>query len=85
MPLPWAPTRADPDHIRFVALDTMLGGNFTSRLNMNLREDKHWSYGARTRLTDAIGQGSFRAGAGVQTDKTAESMVEIQKELREVI
>ena len=74
-----------PDHIRFVALDAILGGNFTSRLNMNLREDKHWSYGARTRLTDAIGQGSFRAGAGVQTDKTAESMVEIQKELREIL
>jgi zinc protease len=79
------PTRADPDHIRFVALDTLLGGNFISRLNMNLREDKHWSYGAGTRLTDAVGQGLFRAGAGVQTDKTAESMVEIQKELREVI
>ena len=79
------PTRADPDHIRFVALDTMLGGNFTSRLNMNLREDKHWSYGARHALTDAIGQGTFRAGAGVQTDKTAESMVEIRKELRDVL
>jgi zinc protease len=79
------PTRADPDHIRFVALDTLLGGNFVSRLNMNLREDKHWSYGAGTRITDSVGQGIFRAGAGVQTDKTAESMVEIQKELREVI
>ena len=79
------PTRADPDHIRFVALDTMLGGNFVSRLNMNLREDKHWAYGAGTRITDAIGQGMFRAGAGVQTDKTAESMVEIRKELREVL
>jgi zinc protease len=63
----------------------LLGGNFTSRLNMNLREDKHWSYGARTRVTDAVGQGTFRAGAGVQTDKTAESMVEIRKELRDVI
>jgi zinc protease len=79
------PTRADPDHIRFVVLDTLLGGNFTSRLNMNLREDKHWSYGAGTRLTDAIGQGMYRAGAGVQTDKTAESMVEIHKELKEVL
>jgi zinc protease len=79
------PTRADPDHIRFVALDTVLGGNFSARLNMNLREDKHWSYGARTRLTDAIGQGTYRAGAGVQTDKTAESMVEIRKELREIL
>ena len=79
------PTRADPDHIRFVVLDTLLGGNFTSRLNMNLREDKHWSYGAGTRLTDAIGPGTYRAGAGVQTDKTAESMLEIRKELREVL
>ena len=80
-----APTRSDPDYIRFVALDTMLGGNFSARLNMNLREDKHWSYGARTRFTDAIGQGTYRAGAGVQTDKTAESMLEIRKELRDVL
>jgi zinc protease len=79
------PTRADADHIRFVVLDALLGGNFTSRLNMNLREDKHWSYGAGTRLTDAIGPGIYRAGGGVQTDKTAESMVEIRKELREVL
>jgi zinc protease len=79
------PTRADADHIRFVALDTLLGGNFVSRLNMNLREDKHWSYGAGTRMTDAVGQGTFRAGGGVQTDKTAESMAEIRKELRDVI
>jgi zinc protease len=79
------PTRADADHIRFVVLDTLLGGNFTSRLNMNLREDKHWSYGAGTRLTDAIGPGIYRAGAGVQTDKTAESMVEIRKELSELL
>ena len=80
-----APPRSDPDYIRFVALDALLGGNFTSRLNMNLREDKHWSYGAGTRVTDAVGQGTFRAGGSVQTDKTAESMIEILKELREVI
>ncbi|HEV7608704.1 MAG TPA: pitrilysin family protein [Steroidobacteraceae bacterium] len=80
-----APARSDPDYIRFVALDTVLGGNFTSRLNMNLREDKHWSYGAGTRFTEALGQGMHRAGGGVQTDKTAESMVEIRKELREVL
>ena len=79
------PTRADPKHIQFVALETLLGGNFVSRLNMNLREDKHWSYGAGARVTDAVGQGTFRAGAGVQTDKTAESMVEIRKELRELL
>src|SRR4029079_11883187 len=80
-----APPRSDPEHLRFEVLDTMLGGNFPSRLNMNLREGKHWSYGAGTRLTDAVGQGTFRAGGGVQTDKTAESMVEIRKELRDII
>jgi len=80
-----APSRSDADHIRFEVLDALLGGNFISRLNMNLREEKHWSYGAGTRITDAVGQGTFRAGGGVQTDKTAESMVEIRKELRDVI
>ena len=80
-----APSRSDPDHIRFEVLDALLGGNFISRLNMNLREEKHWSYGAGTRITDAVGQGTFRAGGGVQTDKTAESMLEIRKELRDVI
>jgi zinc protease len=79
------PTRADPQHIEFVALETLLGGNFTSRLNMNLREDKHWSYGAGAGVSDAVGQGMFRAGAGVQTDKTAESVIEIRKELRDII
>lgn len=79
------PTRADPDHIRFVTLDALLGGNFSARLNMNLREDKHWSYGAFTRLVDSIGPGVYRAGAGVQSDKTAEGMAEIRKELRDVL
>jgi zinc protease len=77
--------RSDKDYIRFVALDAIMGGNFTSRLNMNLREEKHWSYGIGTRITDAVGQGTFRAGGAVQTDKTAESMLEIRKELREVL
>jgi zinc protease len=79
------PTRADPDHIRFVTLDALLGGNFSARLNMNLREDKHWSYGAYTRLVDSIGPGVYRASAGVQSDKTAEGMAEIRKELRDVL
>jgi zinc protease len=52
---------------------------------MNLREDKHWSYGTYTRIVDTIGPGIFRAGGGVQTDKTAESMVEIRRELRDVL
>jgi zinc protease len=80
-----APPRSDPNHIQFVALDAILGGNFTSRINMNLREDKHWSYGTYTSVTDAVGQGMFRVDGGVQTDKTAEAMAEIRKELRDVL
>ena len=57
-----------------------IGGSFTSRLNMNLREDKSWSYGVRTRLGDAKGQRAMLVTAPVQTDKTSESMAEIVKE-----
>jgi zinc protease len=66
-------------------VNTILGGSFISRLNMNLREDKHWSYGAGTTLIDAKGQRPFVVTAMVQTDKTAESMRETVKELRELI
>ena len=63
-------------------MNTVLGGAFTSRVNMNLREDKHWAYGAGTVPLAARGQGPFVAYAPVQTDKTKESMVELDKELR---
>lgn len=60
----------------------VLGGEFTSRLNMNLREDKHWSYGAGSFVIDAAGQRPFIAYAPVQTDKTKESAIEITKEFK---
>ncbi len=63
-------------------LNTVLGGGFVSRLNMNLREDKHWAYGAGSGLSAAEGQGPFIVRAPVQTDKTSESVQEIVKELR---
>jgi zinc protease len=77
-----APPRANPQEIAQTAMNTVLGGVFTSRINMNLREAKHWSYGARTQLVDARGQRPFLVVAPVQTDKTAESVTEILKELR---
>jgi zinc protease len=80
-----APPRSDPDNIAFETVDTVLGGSFISRLNMNLRQDKHWSYGAGTSLIDAKGQRPFVVSALVQTDKTAESMQEMLKELRGLI
>jgi predicted Zn-dependent peptidase len=69
-------------------MDTMnnvLGGTFTSRINMNLREDKHWSYGARSSLPDALGGRPWLLSAPVQTDKTVESMREIQREISEFV
>ena len=61
---------------------SVFGGDFTSRLNMNLREDKHWSYGAGSFVWDAKGQRPLMAYASVQTDKTKESVQEIIKEFR---
>src|SRR5690606_3152580 len=61
------------------------GGTFTSRLNMNLREDKRWAYGSSSFLQDAIGQRPFMTYASVQVDKTAESMTEMLKEARAII
>ena len=80
-----APPKANPDEIAIETMNHVLGGTFTSRVNMNLREDKHWSYGAHTFLAGARGQRPFVGYAPVQTDKTKESMVELAKELRGVI
>ena len=66
-------------------MNHVLGGSFTSRINMNLREDKHWSYGARTLVFDAAGPRPFTVLAPVQTDKTKESMVEIANEMRGIV
>jgi zinc protease len=80
-----APPRANPDEIAFETLNTVLGGNFTSRLNMNLREDKHWSYGAGSFMLPARGQQTFMVYAPVQTDKTKESIAELNRELQEIL
>jgi predicted Zn-dependent peptidase len=63
------------------ALNNLFGGEFISRLNMNIREDKHWSYGAGSLVWNAKGQRPFIAYAPVQMDKTKETIQEIQKEL----
>jgi len=62
-----------------------IGGNFSSRLNMNLREDKHWAYGVFGFLMGAQAQRPFLVFAPVQTDKTKESLVEVNKELRAIV
>ncbi|WP_105102280.1 M16 family metallopeptidase [Microbulbifer pacificus] len=66
-------------------MNDILGGTFTARINMNLREEKHWAYGAYSFLTGAKGQQPLLVYAPVQTDKTSESLAELQKELRAYI
>jgi len=80
-----APPRNNPDEIGIEAMNDILGGNFGARINMNLREDKHWSYGASSFYWDARGQRPFVVFAPVQTDKTKESMAEIDKEMRGIL
>ncbi|KRG45171.1 peptidase M16 [Stenotrophomonas pictorum JCM 9942] len=75
------PSTMDTGATRFDMANGVLGGDFTSRLNMNLREDKHWSYGARSMASPALGQRPWMAVAPVQIDKTAEAMKEMHAEI----
>ena len=71
-----------------IALEQMvsiLGGDFTSRINMNLREDKHWSYGAGGFVLGSKEERPFILYAPVQTDKTAESVTELRKEITDFL
>ncbi|MDA9049951.1 insulinase family protein [Pseudomonadales bacterium] len=76
-----ATPKANPDEIATEVMNDILGGMATSRVNMNLREDKHWSYGAYTGLVSARGQRTFYVMTSVQTDKTSESVQEVMGEL----
>ena len=80
-----APPKNNPNEVAIDVMNTILGGEFGSRINMNLREDKHWAYGAFSFIRDARGQRPFVAYAPVQTDKTKEAIVEMAKELRGII
>jgi predicted Zn-dependent peptidase len=73
--------RSTPDYFPLIVMNTMLGGQFSSRVNMNLRESKGYTYGARTSFDFRRGAGPFSANAGVQTAVTKEAVVEFLKEL----
>jgi zinc protease len=80
-----APPKNTPDDVTIGVVQEVLGGSFTSRINMNLREDKHWTYGARMVLPDARGQRPYFALAPVQGDKTKETIEELVKELTGIV
>jgi zinc protease len=80
-----APPQNDPDAIGLQLVNSIFGGKFSSRINLNLREDKHWSYGVVSVLPAARGQRPYISISAVQTDKTKESMVELVKEYKNIV
>ncbi|MBQ1543133.1 MAG: insulinase family protein [Caulobacteraceae bacterium] len=80
-----APPRNEADEPAIEAFNDIFGGAFVSRLNMNLREAKHWSYGASSFTLGSAGPRGFGAYAPVQTDKTGESLAEVRRELADVV
>ncbi|QGZ40758.1 putative Zn-dependent peptidase [Pseudoduganella flava] len=71
-----------PEDLAMEPVMQNFGGMATSRLNRNLRLDKHWSYGGGARLSSVRGPRNFYTLIAVQTDKTKESMIEVDKEIR---
>ena len=76
-----APPKASSSDVPLQVMNVVLG-NFGGRLNMNLREDKHYTYGAGSVLLGARAQRPFLAYAPVQTDKTKEALAEMVKEFQ---
>jgi zinc protease len=74
-------SRANPDYVPLLVANEILGGSFSSRINMNLRERNGYSYGARSRFDFLRGPGLFFAGGSVRANVTREALVELMKEL----
>ena len=79
-----AVARRSPDYHALVALNLVLGGQFVSRINSNLRERKGYTYGARTSFEFRRGRGPFSLQASVQADATADALREALGELRAI-
>jgi predicted Zn-dependent peptidase len=77
-------SRSTPDYHALLTLNMILGGQFVSRINMNLRESKGYTYGARTSFDLRRGAGPFVLQASVQSDATTEAVREAIGELRAI-
>jgi predicted Zn-dependent peptidase len=78
------PPRSTPDYHALLALNMVLGGQFVSRINLKLREEKGYTYGARTSFDFRRGPGPFVLQASVQSDATAEAVREALAEVRAI-
>ena len=76
--------RRSPDYHSLLVLNMVMGGQFVSRVNLNLREDKGYTYGARTVFDWRVGRGSFSFRSSVQTGATADAISEVIKEIDDI-
>ncbi len=72
---------ATGDYYRSILMNYPLGGDFNSRLNLNLREDKGWTYGARSGFSADEYSGDFEFSSGIRADATDSALAEVMKEL----
>jgi predicted Zn-dependent peptidase len=79
--LPGVP-RSTPDYEAILVMNTILGGKFSSRLNMNLREKHAYTYGARSGFDMRHGPGPFSAGGAIVRESTGPAVKEIFSEIR---
>jgi len=79
------PPRNTPDYFALQVLNTILGGQFQSRLNYNIREVHAYSYGVNSSFAYGKGPGPFRAGGAIESDKTSLALLEFMKELRGIL
>ena len=77
-------SRTTPDYHALVVLNTILGGQFVSRVNLNLRQDKGYTYGARTGFDLRRGRGPFALQTSVQSDKTVPAIRESLREISDI-
>jgi predicted Zn-dependent peptidase len=73
--------RSTPDYFPIEVMNTLLGGSFSSRLNLNLREKHGYTYGAGSSFAMRLAPGPFSASAGVQTEVTTNALKEFFNEL----
>jgi zinc protease len=74
-------TRTDPDYFSLLVMNSILGGAFTSRLNMNLREKQGFTYGVQSSFAYRRGRGPFTISTAVATDVTSRAVEEILKDV----
>lgn len=79
------PPRNTPDYFALQVLNMILGGQFQSRLNANIREQKGYSYGVSSNFAYGKGPGAFRAGGNIFSDKTDAALIEFMKELKGIV